>query len=382
MSAYLQQGHGSWGLLEEPDVGDYVGVVLSPVNDGPDAVRSGLARLKDRRNDLEVILDPQLYNPSLDKGKLSEWGYYSADFETADHGDVGWWGARGKEVVDAAHGVEADCICSPAIFPREFSDDYYRLVTEVADVTAAHAREKNIDTLLTAIVRLRDLANPARASQIASVLSGSDCDRIYLTFYAEDLEPKQPLNDGAGLAGAVHLVRLLSLHFRVHVAFCGHDLVLWKYAGAEDVSSGKFFNLRRFTPSRWRDDEAGGRQVSYWNEGQLFTLLRDQDVLRLDRDRWFDGRSFNLNPYGEQILGILRAGSGTPWLKLSWQQYLRWVANADQLYSDTGKCIEMLDKADAKWGELAAKRILFVDRPNDGSNIRTWLNALHEGGGR
>jgi len=29
MAAYLQQGHGSWGLLEEADIGSYDGLVLS-----------------------------------------------------------------------------------------------------------------------------------------------------------------------------------------------------------------------------------------------------------------------------------------------------------------------------------------------------------------
>ena len=71
MAAYLQQGHGSWGLMEEDEIGSYDGLVLSPVNDGPEAVRNGLSRLGEKRDELEVILDPQLYNPSIDKGKLS-----------------------------------------------------------------------------------------------------------------------------------------------------------------------------------------------------------------------------------------------------------------------------------------------------------------------
>jgi len=382
MAAYLQQGHGSWGLLEEPEIGQYVGVVLSPVNDGPDAVRNGLLRLKDRRDDLEIILDPQLYNPSLEKGKLAEWGYYSADFETADHGDRNWWAARGREVVDAASALDLDAVCSPALFPREFSDDYYRLIVDVADSTAGYANDRGLETLLTAIVPLRDLANPARAQQIASVLSATDCDRIYLSFFTNEIEPRQPLNDAAALATAIHLVRLLSVHFRVHVAFCGHDLVMWKFAGASDVSSGKFFNLRRFTPGRWRDDEGGGRQVSYWNESPLLTLLRDQEVLRLDREGWFASRTFSNNPHGAQILAILRGGEGTAWQKLSWLQYLRWVANADHLFENPARAEEAIEKADGKWGELQRLRVLLADRWNDGNHVRLWLNAMREGGAR
>ena len=380
MGAYLQQGHGSWGLAEGEDIGSYAGVVLSPVNDGPEAVRSGLARLGDKRQELEVILDPQLYNPSVDKGKLAEWGYYSADFETGDHSDPAWWITRGREIVEDAAALGVDAVCSPALFPREFTDAYYRLIVDVADATSEYAAERGLDTLVTAIIRLKDLANPARALQIASILSGSRCERIYLTFLAEEVEAREPLKDGPALPTAVHLVRLLSQEMRVHVAFCAHDLVMWKFAGAMDISSGKFFNLRRFTPGRWNDEEGGGRQVSYWNEGSLATLLRDQDVIRLDRELWFEGRSFANNPSSQRILDILRSGSGEPWRKHSWHQYLRWVYNAEQLYSKPGEPEKALERWDEQWGRIEAKRIKFTDRFNDGQHVRVWWNAIQEGG--
>jgi hypothetical protein len=382
MAAYLQQGHGSWGLLEEPAVGTYDGIVLSPVNDGPDSVRAGLARLGEQRSRYEVILDPQLYNPAIDKGKLNEWSYYPADFATANHADVSWWSDRGRDIVSQAAELGVNAICSPAMFPRHFTDDYYRFTVEVADSTAQHATDHGIDTLLTAIVPLKDLSNPGRAMQIASILSSSDCERIYLTFLAEDVQPREPLCDGQGLPTAVHLVRLLSRQMRVHVAFCSHDLVLWKLAGAADVSSGKYFNLRRFTPGRWQDDESSGRVVSYWNEGKLGTLLRDQDVLRLDREGWFEGRVFTSNPSGAEILEILRSGSGKPWQKLSWQQYLRWVHNAEERFSADGEAVAAIERWDRNWTQIDRMRVKFTDRFNDGSHIRIWLNAAIEGLGR
>lgn len=380
MTAYLQQGHGSWGLMEEPDLGAYGGLILSPVNDGPANVVTGLRRLRDIRSRIEVILDPQLYNPAADKGKLAEWGYYSTDFGTADHADIGWWSARGREVCDCAAAVEADAVCSPALIPRTFTDEYYRFTVDVANAVNEHASQIGLDTLTTAIVNLRELADPRRAHQIASILSSSDSSRVYLTFLADDLEARQPLNDGASLPTAIHLVKLLSQEQRVHVGFCAHDAALWKAAGAEDVSAGKFFNLRRFTPSRWRNDDSGGRLVSYWNEGKLFTLLRDQDVLRLDREGWFENRSFEANPAGAQILEVLRSNSGDAWQKLSWIQFQRWLSNADATYADPSHTLSRLQASDRAWAEVAGElRILFLDRFNDGSHVRTWLNALNEG---
>lgn len=380
MAAYLQQGDRSWGLLEDPEIGGYAGLIVSPVNDGPDAVRSGLARLKEQRDNLEVVLDPQLYNPSSEKGRLSEWPYYPADFETSDHGDPNWWVARGRGVVDAASELGIDAVCTPALFPRNFSDDYYRLVVDVADATYAYAATQGIDTLVTAIICLRDLGDPLRANQIASILSATDCERVYLTFLADDIEPRQPLQDPAALATAVHLVRLLSSQLRVHVAFCSHDMVMWKFAGASDVSSGKFFNLRRFSPRRWKEDDGAGRQVEYWNESTLGTVMREQDLARLVRDKWFEGRTFDRNPHSQRIIEML--GSGTAWFKHSWLQYLRWVANAERDWEAPANAEEALEMWDKNWEKIERMRVLFTDRRNDGSHVRAWLNAIREGGAR
>lgn len=381
MSTYLQLGHESWSLLEEPGAGEFAGLVLSPVNDDPAYVQERLRRLGDLREELEVILDPQLYNPATEKGQLGAWSHYPADFATADHQDEVWWTARGREVVDSAVSLGAEAVCSPAMHPRHFSDDYYRLVVDVADETQRYAAERGVETLLTTIVNLRDLANPARALQIASTLTETDCERVYLTFLSEDTQLREPLRDATCLATAVHLVRLLSASLRVHVAFCSHDLVLWRAGGAADASTGKWMNVRRYSPGRWQDEDSMGRQVAYWNEGPLLTLLRDQDVLRLDREQWFKERNFNDNPFSARILEILRSGSNTPWQKLSWLQYLRWFSNRESGWTKPEHCEAMLERADEAWGQVQTKRILF-DRGNNGDHVRAWLNAIREGAGR
>jgi hypothetical protein len=375
MSAYLQLGHESWSLLEEPDVGKFAGLVLSPVNDAPGYVADRLGRLGDKRSQFEVILDPQMYNPSADKGCLNEWSYYSAEFETADHSDAAWWTQRGREIVDQASRLGVNAICSPALFPRVLSDEYYSLMVEVGDSTREYSASNGVDTLLTAIVSLRDLANPVRAFELASLFSRSECDRLYLTFLNDDGAQREPLRDSAGIPTAVHLVRLLSSQMRVHVAFAAHDLVLWKYAGATDISSGKWQNVRRFSPGRWREEEPGGRQVPYWNESKLLTLLREPDAARLDREGWYAGSSFEDNPAEGRILEILRSGRATPWLKLSWLQYLRWVCNVESAWNGNPAAAEAaLEDADARWGEVQVKRILFQERLNTGDHVREGLN--------
>lgn len=381
MASYLQLGHDSWNLLEEPDIGDYSGLVLSPVNDGPADVENRLQKLGELRDDLEVILDPQMYNPAFEKGKMDEWAYFSADFATADQSDVNWWVQRGHEIVEQGAQLGVDAVCSPAFVPRLYSDAYYSLMVDVADETKDHADGRGLETLLTAIVSLRDLNNPARALSIASILSRSSCDRIYLTFLNEDVPPREPLWDEAGLPTAVHLVRLLSQNMRVHVAFASHDLVMWKFAGATDISTGKYMNLRRFSPGRWKEEDPGGRQVAYWNEGPLLARLREADVAKLIRKGWFDEQNFESNPAGGRILEIIRSGVKAPWLKLSWMQYLRWASNMEARWHGNSAGAERgLVRSDRNWGEV--EDVLFQDRFNDGSHVREWLNAVREGSRR
>lgn len=385
MAAYLQQGHASWNLLEEPDIGAYHGMVLSPVNDGPAEVAMGLRRLGDLRSSVEVILDPQLYNPAVDKGLMDRWEYFPSDFATANHADLAWWIQRGIAVVEQAAQLGVDAVCSPAMFPKFFTDDYYSLVVDIADATQQHASWQGIETLLTAIVSLRDLANPARALAIASILSRSRCDRVYLTFLNEDVQQqKDPLHEPSGLPTAVHLVRLLSSYMRVHVAFAAHDIVMWKYAGATDISTGKFLNLRRFSPGRWEEAQGRGQQTAYWTEGSLLTLLRPADVALLRRNGWYEDRELSDNPASPRIMELILNGSDKLWVKESWLQHLRCIGNAEAQWHGKPDAAEaFLVESDRLWGDIIdTRRLLLQDRQNNGNHVRHWLNAVREGGRR
>lgn len=375
MAAYLQLGNNSWNLLSEDRIGNYAGAVINPINDPPAIVADRMAGLGGRRAQLELILDPQLYNPSVSRGELPSWSYYPADFETANRGDLEWWRICSERLVTAAKSLHLDAICSPAALPRTFSNDYYEFVLCVAQNSQDLAERHGLRHLTTIIVDLDDLADADRAYEIASILTRGGIERVYLLIRS-NLTPREPFKDTESLATAIHLVRLVSEHIRVHVAFCGHDLILWKYAGAQEVSTGKYFNLRRFVPGRWEENESRGRPTPYWTDGELITLLRDQDVLMLDRSHdWFRGRSFDENPASAQILERLRGGSGEPWLALAWRQYLRWVANEDSRLTTASRARETLLAADLRWRELDAAEVLLADRSNDGIWIRNWLNA-------
>lgn len=382
MGNYLQTGHESWNLADDPNIGQFAGIVLSPVNDSPAEITARLNHVRTTQNGLDVILDPQLYNPATQKGQLPKWGYYGNDFDTADRSDFSWWAGKIGLIAEEAAKVGATTVCSPAPIPRAIDENYLRFVVDLADETKVIAESHGLAAAITAILPLDGLHEPRRAMEIASILSGSRCDRIYLNFLADRIAQREPLRDQASLATAVHLIRLLSSQQRVHVACASHDVLLWLGAGAADVSTGKYMNVRRFSPSRWTEDQAGGRNNSYWNDDRLLTLIRDQEALRLDREGWFAGRDFSDNPASQAILDILREGQGTAWLKLSWVQYMRWFANTASSVKTLDQAEAVLESAQAAWLQAQQLKLLFIDQFNDGSHVIAWLNALREGGRR
>lgn len=386
MSAYHQLGHDSWNLVEKKDeeIGPFGGLVLSPVNSPPAKVIDRLKKLgAAKRSRLEVVLDPQLYDPRHDRGSLPEWSHFPSDFETSDRSDARWWIRQGASVVGAAVEVGADAVCSPAFKATRFSDEYYRMIVDAADATKAEADKARLSTLITTIVPLRDLTAPNRAKEIATILTGSNCDRVYLAFLKEEIGMREHLSDFEELSSAVQLIQLLThAGIRVHVGFCAFDAVLWKAAGATDISSGKFLNLRRFSPARW--EEEGERTTKttrdYWTESSLLALLREADVLRLHRAGLLSAESLDANPPSKEILHTLVSGSGAKWRAKSWIQYLRWVSNTDAAISSFADGEAALEASIEAWRAVKAARIQLTDVENDGSHTATWLNVLRDAG--
>lgn len=380
MAVYHQMGHDSWNLLDEKSLHGYAGLILSPVNDPPENVVNRLNKLGKRRNKLEIILDPQFYKPSSDRGHLSSWSHFSADVDTVNLGDISWWEERCISLVTTAHEIGVNAICTPAMLPRVYDDDYYRLTVDCAQRLQEVAEREGLDTLLTAIVRLPELAKKDAPQRIASMLTSNNINRIYLVLY-DDLGPRDQRSDFQALAGAIKLIHLLEeADTRVLVAFSGLDLLLWKVAGASDAATGKFFNLRRFVPGRWEDASEGGRIVPYWTDNLLITWLREDDVKLLDKQGLIDRESAASNPYAQRILEIIDAGTGEAWVALGWRQYLHWFMEVEAAVDHNHLIAhQLLVAADTRWGEVSDSGIYLFDRQNTGDWVRPWLNAIRLG---
>lgn len=374
MSSYHQMGHDSWNLVPAENLDLFSGLILSPVND---TVEETVGRLDGigSRDSLDVILDPQFYVPRSVRGQLPHWPHFDSGCDTADLSNTDWWVQRCRALVAVGRQLNVNAICSPAFLPRAYEIPYYEWAVNFAEELASLAANAPMSVLLTAVVSFRDLAAPGASDRIASILTRSALERVYLILH-DDLPARQQWTDAVALTGCMKLIRALkSAGTQVLVGYTGLDMMLWKIAGAADVATGKFFNLRRFGPERWADNENEGRVVEYWTEPSLITWLRENDV-RLLQSRFQQLITIDRNPFSTEILDALGSSPPAAWRALSWRQYLWWFSTLESEFSlDPRTAVDMLRAADANWGQIESAGLLLFDRTNNGNWIRPWLNG-------
>ena len=377
MPVYHQMGHHSENLLLVPELNRYAGAILSPVNYAENEIADQI-RLAERIGEFECLLDPQLYYPNTMRGRLREWSYFPDDVDTADIASDAWW----DRLLDALCGVCARIspsgLCSPAVVPRVFGDAYYGQLVAVGNRLSDRLVGTPITAIQTALVSVDDVASSERANAISSVFTASRCDRLYLVLCGA-VEPRRELADVEALKGAMMLIRLLrDAGVSVVVGFCSSDVVLWKIAGAEACATGKFFNLRRFTSSRFDEPSQGGGQLPYWYEESLVAFLRESDVLRLQRRGELSDASL-ANPFGQAILGKFIQEPGTAWLALGWKQFMYWFMDVESRIAEGRIDVPgMLQGAETMWLALEDTGVLMEEPRNNGSWLRPWRRAVSE----
>ncbi len=378
MAAYHQIGHQSDNLLTAEHLQKYAGWLLSPVNYMPGETA---AQIKDAANrGLETIFDPQLYYPKSERGHLKKWKYFPSDVDTADLGSDTWWNAVIDRLVDTCEEIGPSAVCSPAIVPKKFDGEYFARLVRNGHRLAIRLKKSKIKPVQTAVTSLADLAIPKQSLAVASILSQTEVQRIYLVLVGTT-HPRRELSDTEELKGAMRLISALkSAGLEVTVGFCSSDIVLWKAAGAADCATGKFFNLRRFTPSRFAEPAEGGGQLSYWFEEMLMANLRESDLIRVEKIGMLSKVS-HANPFGQEVLTLIKAKPGPPWVGLGWRQFMYWFADIEERTDEKPDVVEeLLTGAESNWKALddAKPRILMEERQNDGSWIRGWRRALLE----
>jgi hypothetical protein len=377
MAVFHQIGNDSSKMLFEPELTDYRGAILSPVNYTPAETEPLVARARKELKRFAVWFDPQLYVPGSNRGVIRRWPYIPKDFDTADVTQRAWWSSINDRVVAACRAFAPDAICSPAPLPKNFSNDYYSLCVSVANDLAPKAADAGMSMIQTLIVTGRDLTVENRPLEISSIASRTSAEWIYLLVNDDDTPPRRELSDSLELEGILRLVSALkAAELKVMVGYSSSDMVLWKAAGADSVASGKFFNLRRFNRSRFDAPPEGGGQVPYWFEESLMAFVREADLKRLERDNLIGGASLR-NQVGKKILEQQGSDPGKAWVGLSWRQYLWWLADCEgRLEIGLEETDEILVAAEANWLLLPPKKILMEEPYNTGAWLGPWRAAL------
>jgi hypothetical protein len=375
MSVFHQMGHHSNNLIDLPEMSSYAGAIFSPINCTEAEATEQIEEVRASKKAFEIVFDPQLYVPSSGRGKLKKWAYFPKDVDTADPTSKTWWADLNKKLSAACQRLKVDAVCSPLIIPKVFDDKYYLNCVKVGTELSKSVKDKKISVLQTVLVSLAELTAERRVQEIASIVSKTDADRIYLVFVGSTA-PRRELSDVDELVGAMRLISTFERNdMRVLVGFCSSDILLWKAAGASFCASGKFFNLRRFTRQRFEEPSAGGGQLPYWFEENLLAFLRQGDVLRVQKIGLLSDAS-QRNPFGKEILLKLKTG---PWLANSWRQFLYWFADVEgRLTRGESTAENLMKNADANWAKLDKEKIYMEERENDGTWIRSWLNTLRE----
>ena len=372
MSTYHQMGNDTKNLIGE--LPGYAGAIASPVNDN---ITELMMQIDDyQTHGFDIIFDPQLYFPRSQRGHLQEWKYFPSDVDTADISSLQWWTSVCDRLVETVGPFRPAMVCSPAIVPKTYSDDYHATATLVASYLAKKAGRLGIRTLQTVIVTMADLTVDSRIMAMSSIISATKADGIYLVLVS-GLEPRREYSDAEDIAGAMKLIHILEKSgMRVTVGFCSSDALLWKYAGATSCATGKFFNLRRFTIGRFIEAEKGGAQIPYWFEEALLGFLREPDLVRL-QPRGMLSRASGKNPFARDILQQIASNPGGPWVGLGWRQYMYWFADVERRAANHEYDIhENINLAERAWKDLNQNHIVLDEPKNNGSWLEHWRRAI------
>lgn len=380
MTAYLQMGHDTENLVGAQDLEVFGGIILSPVNREPDALSSYMKAFRTKGN-FDIVLDPQLYFPGSQRGKLRHQPYYPEDLDTADFSSDNWWDTIVNHLGDFAISLGVNAVASPVIQPRTWNDDYFAKCAKTGGSLAGYLSQSGIRVLTTVMVEINYTVDMEALLRMVSILSSEENSGYYLVVVT-DVDPRRELSDVDELVGIMSLIKELENTGKpVLVSHCSSDIILYKAAGASHCASGKFFNLRRYTKSRFAEPVSGGGQLPYWFEHSLLAFLRGADVLRLLNSPFHNlvGTMYCNNCWATKILDNFKATTPDPWLSLGWKQYLGWFCKTEQaLQSGNPRKLvpEWLKIAEANWRNLDDNDILFDETRNDGTWVRRWRQAL------
>ena len=282
-----------------------------------------------------------------------------------------------EKVIACAERLGVRFACSPTAYAKRFTPEQYKFVIDVGSEFARAARGKEFTAMQSVIVNMAAVNDARAALALASIISATECPWVYLMFRSENQDPRRELVEADELLGAMHLISALErADIRVMVAYSSSDMLLWKAAGATACATGKFFNVRRFTKSRFDPPKRGGGNLAYWFEESLLAFLRQGDLLKLDKAGLLSAAS-KRNHFFLQVLTSARANK--PWKAQSWRQFMNWFADAEgRLHQGTVTARKLIETAQNNWEKVTELKLYPEEPENRGAWLHEWRNALDQ----
>jgi len=384
MAFYLQMGHDSKNLIGETDLEEMTGIVLSPVNETTTDL-STIIDMVSQENEFRIIFDPQLYYPHSHKGKLGGHPYYPENFITNFGESTEWWTSMNASILEYALSLGVNTILSPLRSPREWNSSYLKTIIDTGNnlITQSEGKLSIIQTVLMNIDSISGADNENRRQEFASVLMHSEADEYALIFQIGG-NPRHEIRIDSEIYGMMDFIRLLrNTGKKITVLYCHSFFPLLHLAGADNFTSGKFFNLRSFSPGRWdENDQAGGGQTAWWFEQGLLAFLREGDILKLISKGHPNliGNGFSNSSWSSKILPNIQSPERVPWVADSWRQWLSWFGKMEHHLSQekqkSSYVWDLLNSASQNWNEITGHHVYMSDNINDGGWISAWRQAL------
>ncbi|MDQ7792889.1 MAG: hypothetical protein RDU89_00555 [bacterium] len=133
MGAYMQMGHHTENLVGERGLEEFVGIVLSPINREYGSLQGDVQVFRNK-GIADIVLDPQLYFPRTERERIRALPYFPDNYDSANSHNLGWWKRINTKLAQCAKDLGVNTVASPAVVPRAWSDGYYAVSVETANL--------------------------------------------------------------------------------------------------------------------------------------------------------------------------------------------------------------------------------------------------------
>lgn len=268
MKLYLQFGHGMMALSKLLlDKWNNSGIILSPRDLTVDQMKRVSSDAK--KNNSEVLLDPQCFFKDADKEKLIQHEYFKMfqdkSIDVFSGGtDTNNFLIKLKELNDA---ILTDTIIIPGIYSEKITTDWLdQHETMSTEAVSVFADKKRLQTI---IVSLEALRSEEFIEAIVERSASWETHGYYVVAEGDSYLTEDPII----LANLLLLTSGLKLQKRrVIVGYSSHQHLCLSAANVDQICSGTWLNVRSFSSKKFYEPEEGDvsrRGLWYYSPNSL-----------------------------------------------------------------------------------------------------------------